>query len=240
MAYIIDRGVLINGKHSYRDWGLMLVNTSIEAPKPKTKSISIPFRNGDIDLTEVNDTQIKYDNRTIKIKFRKIGDFDANKVLVDELINDIHGISTHLIFDDDFAYFYSGRITDIDYSRDMDKLNITITADCDPYKYNIESTAEEWLWDDFDFEYGIINDAKDKIIDNKGIIEIVSERGGGIPTIITDKPIQIDFEGIKHTLRTNQETYYDYNIKAGSNFFKINTVYDEVATVTIDYRGGKL
>lgn len=240
MAYIYDRGVSINGKHSFEDWGLMLVSTSIDAPKPKTNYISIPFRNGDIDATEAVDADIKYENRDITINLRKIGDFDENKVLADEIINEIHGINAHLIFDDDLAFYYNGRL-EVSYKRSMDILNLTIKANVEPYKYSVQSSSEDWLWDELDFLNGVINEAKSVQIDNSGSITILATSGVGYPTITTDKNIKVTFNGIAHTLNADTTTVlYDFEISKGENTFTINTVLDEVATVTIDYRGGML
>ena len=62
-------GVTIGEKHSYNDWGLILSSKIISPPKPKLNQISVPVRDGTIDLTETLTEDIKFEDRMISLTF---------------------------------------------------------------------------------------------------------------------------------------------------------------------------
>ena len=46
------QGVTFGIKHSYEDFGLILSSKEIGLPTPKTESVSVIGRNGNLDLTD--------------------------------------------------------------------------------------------------------------------------------------------------------------------------------------------
>lgn len=61
-------------------------------------------------------------------------------------------------FSNDPAYFWTGRayITDFDRSREVGQFHLSIPK-AEPYKYSLADSTEDWLWDPFDFETGVID-----------------------------------------------------------------------------------
>ena len=45
-------GVTFGDKHSFDDFGIYLTSKTINPPEPQTNTISVPLRDGSIDLTE--------------------------------------------------------------------------------------------------------------------------------------------------------------------------------------------
>ena len=62
-------GVTIGEKHSYNDWGLILSSQTISPPTPQINMVSVPMRDGSIDITETLSGDVKYDDRTLTFTF---------------------------------------------------------------------------------------------------------------------------------------------------------------------------
>ncbi len=144
--------------HSYDDWDLYITNTDyIGEPQQYTRYIEIPGRNGLLDLSEVISGRQIYTSREIKINLagrRDKTDWDG---VISAFRNDINGKVCRLIFDNDIAYYWRGRIEIKDFSSALNLGKFVINVpNADPYKYSITSSAEPWLWDPFNFETDIV------------------------------------------------------------------------------------
>ena len=63
----------LNGKHTYRDYGLYVTNISpVSPPEVRREVITIPGRNGEIDLTEALTGYPIYGNRERKKTSRRM------------------------------------------------------------------------------------------------------------------------------------------------------------------------
>ena len=72
-------------------------------------------------------------------------------------LNDLHGKSVKVIFDNDPSYYYQGRATvESDYEKGNEIARFTLTINAEPYKYSNQSTTEPWLWDPFSFVDGVM------------------------------------------------------------------------------------
>ena len=63
------QGVTFGIKHSYEDFGLILSSKEIGLPTPKTESVSVIGRNGDLDLTDAFGNNVKFEKRKLKLNF---------------------------------------------------------------------------------------------------------------------------------------------------------------------------
>ena len=65
-------GAAINGKHTWKDYGLVIGNTDIVGePSPKTNYIEVPGSSIRIDLTETLTGQVDYESRQLKFSLGK-------------------------------------------------------------------------------------------------------------------------------------------------------------------------
>ena len=113
---------------------------------------------------------------------------------------------------------------------------ITIDCDVEPYKYDITSSDEDWLWDSFCFESGIINETKDLKVDGELEIIIYGRRKKVIPKITCDNPIQVVFNSNTYNLSTGTQKVLNIQICEGENELK----FIGTGTISIEYRGGSL
>lgn len=132
----------VNGditKHSYNDFGLILNSQDIGTPKPKTYSISINGRDGDIDLSEAF-VDIKFENRELKFTFYCIEDLLQWETRKTKVANFLHGQKMKITTWSDSEYYYLGRCTVDEYNSSKSQGTIVISCDCEPYKYKQDIT----------------------------------------------------------------------------------------------------
>lgn len=228
-------GVRFGGVHSYDDLGLAISSVKITPPKPKTYRISVAAADGDIDITEaLTGGDVKYERRTITIEFEMLGDDRQIHDKYSQVMNAVHGREfPEIVFDDDGQYYYTGRVSAT--ALDSEPLKGIITVQCvvDPYKYD---WGDDWLWDPFSFETGIINETGN--LEVKGTLEVtyIGQRKKYVPTITVTSPMTVSFGGRSYNLAAGDNKILEIKFQEGINIltFKGNGM------VTIENRGGSL
>lgn len=217
-----------------QDYGLMLESKVIELPEIQTKYVSVPLRNGDLDLTTVLSDRVHYGNRNITLNMNSLATYQVTKM--SQIANMLHGRKVNIIFDDDLYYYYVGRLDMSSFKEYRIGAEYKIKADCEPFKYTIQTSAEDWLWDPFDFEEGYINEFKDIEIDGTETITLIADEQPTYAVLTTDAQVTVTFDGTSVTCTAGSTTLYDFEFVAGENEITISGT----ATVTIAYRGGRL
>ena len=136
------RGVMFDNKHSYWDWGLMLKKTpKISAPEVKTKYVDIPGLHGQLDLSTLLTGGIRYKERKIELEFITMADRDTWPAIYSDILNELHGQKKKIIFDDEPMYFYTGRVTLGECTRDKKAVTLKMTAEIEPFKKTSEGAV---------------------------------------------------------------------------------------------------
>lgn len=151
-------------KNTWDDWHLVPeTRPVINPPEVKTNYIDIPGGNGALDLTEALSGYPFYNNREGSIDFIVVNDMyyqvDEHEewyVKYSEIMNYLHGQKMIMILEDDKQYYYIGRFAVNEWKSDKNFSRITIDYNVEPYKWNIFSTLDDWLWDPFNFITGVI------------------------------------------------------------------------------------
>ena len=132
-------------KKTYDDWGLLMTGRKIGKPPIRKNAISIPYRDGVLDYTE-SYGRVYYDNRTLEFDFKVI-DTDKFYEIYTKIADYLHGKKMKITIPEDRSYYYYGRceISDLDISKALGK--ITITVDAEPFKYSYASSTDDILWD---------------------------------------------------------------------------------------------
>lgn len=229
-------GVFLGDKHSYKDFGLILTSKTIAPADVKTDIIEIPGADGAIDITEALTGDVKYQNRKISMNFeiknRKI--FYPNTY--SKIQNYLHGQKMKLIFDDDKAFYYIGRLSVNSWKSNKSTYSIVIDAEVDPYKYDRFSTLEDWEWDPFDFTTGIIQRFVDMQVNGVLEVEIIGRRMQVVPRILSDSQMTVVHNGVSYSINAGITQILNIVIKEGKNTIK----FIGKGKVSIDYRGGSL
>ena len=113
---------------------------------------------------------------------------------------------------------------------------VTIDVKADAYKYDISASDEDWPWDPFNFEDGIINETKDLVVDGELKVVIYGRRMHVVPVITCSNAMQVEFNGETYNLPEGSYEVFNIEIVEGENKLK----FIGNGTVSISYRGGSL
>lgn len=234
-------GVTFGEKHSYRDWGLYLkTRPVISPPSPKTVYIDIPGSDSQIDLTESLTGDVKYKNRSIRCEFWVIAGREKWFDIYSEIMDYLHGKRMKIYFDEDIAYYYEGRLTVNEWASDRSASTIVIEGTAEPYKLERFSSLEDWQWDPFSFETGIIREYGNLRVDGSLTFAIEGRRMSVIPSFLVasddGKGLLVEFNGTTYPLPEGESRVLNIVLKEGMNTLK----FTGDGNVSINYRGGRL
>lgn len=228
-------GVSFGNVHSYDDLELILSSFKITPPKPKTYRINIAAADGDIDITEaLTGGDVKYERRTITLGFAMLGDNRQIHSKYSQIMNALHGKEfDKIVFDDDGNYFYTGRVSATALSSEPLKGIITVQCIVDPYKYD---WGDDWLWDPFSFESGIINEMSDLKVNGTLEVTFIGQRKKYVPYIMASSPMTVFFEGKEYTLVSGKNKIFEIVFQEGVNLL----TFHGNGIVSIENKGGSL
>lgn len=230
-------GVLIGEKHTYNDWGLIWTNAVITAPEPHTAIIDVPFRNGTFDVTSYLSQDVKYKNRTLNLEF-VLDDRNMKNwhILYSEIANYLHGKKKKIVLDTDKGFYYFGRCECSIKKDDAVISSYAITVDCDPYKYELVSSLEPWVWDTFIFENSIIRNYKNLKVNGELLLVIPGRRKVVVPIFECSDDLILEYDFKTYNLPIGKSIDYDLTLGEGENILK----FIGNGTVSVEYRGGSL
>lgn len=234
-------GVTFGDKHSYKDWKLLLGSRpEVSPPLPKFNYIDIPGGDGILDLTEALTGDIQYQTRKLEFTFLTLKARRKWHSLYSELQGCLHGERMKVILDEDPAFYYIGRVK-VDKWKSSEKFStIVVSAEVDPYKYELASSLEDWEWDSFNFEEGIIREYKGLEVDGSLDFTVPGRRKKVIPSFIVVSEdgagLDVEFEGSTYHLPDGTDRVLNIAIGEGCGLLH----FTGHGTVDIDYRGGKL
>lgn len=210
------KGVKFGSHHSYTEWGLILSEKDIQAPKIKTMEVDIAGGNGTLDYTEYFG-DVKYENRSLSFGFSKMNIVpDEFLVLFSEVQNALHGQKMKIVLDDDQEHYYYGRVAVNDWKSNKSVGEIVIDVDAEPYKY-------------IDVEVVQVVSGTQNIVLTSGRMPVV-------PEITTTAAMTIVFDGFTATVNAGTFRLPELQLKEGQNTL---TVTGE-GSITFRYRQGSL
>lgn len=211
-------GVIFGDYHSYDDFNLILSSKSIGAPSAKTEMITVPGADGALDFTEFFG-ETKYNNRNLTFNFSSIIHYSEQLAQDSTIKNALHGKKVKIILDADRDFYYIGRVNVGDWTNEKNIGKLTISCDCEPWKYKINPT--------------IISTT---ITDN-GTVSLSNLRRSVSPKISTDAPITITWTGGSASLASgNNWIIPELVLKAGETRVMITGT----ANVKFEYQEGSL
>jgi len=151
-----------------------------------------------------------------------------------EVMNALHGKEfSEIVFDDDGNYYYTGRVSATVLSSEPLKGIITVQCIVDPYKYDF---GDDWLWDPFSFETGIINEMNSLTVNGTLDVTYIGQRKKYTPTITVTSEMTVSFEGRSYSLASGRNRIHDIRFREGINLLTFNGN----GIVTIENKGGSL
>lgn len=239
--------IIFGNKNTWADWYLFPSSRPVfNPPAPKTKFVDIPGADWHLDMSTVLTGDIAYEARKGSIEFivdnGQLSEYRADlwSVLYSQIMDYLHGQLTTAVLEDDPGYYYEGRFTVNQWKSDSNNSKITIDYTVSPYKYERYSSLEEWKWDDFCFENGIIRNYKDLKVDGELTLIVIGRRMRVTPSFIVKsndgKGMKVKFNGVDYDLPEGTSRVVNISTKEGENIFK----FTGNGTVSVDYRGGCL
>ena len=227
-------------KNTWDDWHLIPSSRPVfNPPSTKTQYVDLPGGNGQIDLTEALTGYPVYENRTGSHEFYVENGYKDWSDLYSEIMNYLHGKSMEAFLEDDPYYVYVGRFEVNEWKSDKWNSIITIDYNVYPYKKERNSSLDDWLWDPFDFENGVIREYKSLSVSGSLTLKIPPTVEPISPTIIVSNAsgeFKVAIKGKTYILQNGTNYLPDVTISTE----EINMVFTGTATVSVDLRGGKL
>ena len=158
---IFNKKGKLNGINTWRDWHLLPTSRPVfNPPSVKTNYVSIPGADGAIDATEVLTPYPVYNNREGTVEFIVITGYGNWANRYSDIMDYLHGRKFKVILETDPGYYYEGRLAVNEWRSEKDHSKIVFDYNLDPYKYELTTSTEDWLWDPFNFYDGIIHHAR--------------------------------------------------------------------------------
>ena len=229
-------GVRFGNYHSKQTYGMDFLSYSISPPKAKRNEVSIPLRDGTIDLTNALTDDIKFENRIIQISLEIRDDRSLWPSKLSKIRADLHEKRMDIVFDDDISYRYIGVVSVGEMKSNGSTGTLTITVDAEPFKYDLVSSNIDWEWDTFDLENGVINEAGEIVVNGTTVFTLICGRKRMFPTFTVSADMTVGFEGDTYTLKAGSQKVYDIFLCEGENVL----TFVGNGTVAIEYIGGSL
>ena len=238
--YVEDSGKTY---HTLDDWGLALGNNNyIGDPEMETTYIQVPGRTGLIDASEAISGRRVYKKRELSFELggvRKRMNWDG---IISQFRNNVNGRICRLTLDNDESHFWRGRvyISGFDRFRELGGFNLSVPV-ADPYKYDMTSSADPWLWDPFNFETDIITQIGAITVAGSGSITIPSGHMLTCPEFVVSDLVSPTFEvtcdGYTHGLTVGSNIVPSIMVGGPTS---VVLAFTGSATVQVVYRGGSL
>lgn len=208
-------GVTFNTTHS-STYGIYLSSVEIEKPMPKTSYISIPYGDGDADLTEAYG-EVKYNMRKIKMTFQYPSSTLLFETLMTTFANAWQGKKVKITFDKDPNYYYWGRLN-IGYGKKDIIGEISVEAYCEPYKYKLAVTSQT------------------EAVTTSKAVTITNDRMRAYPLITTDASFSIVKDGVTYSYGTVTDYQTTIPLNEGSNSLTVTGT----GNITFEWQEGAL
>lgn len=227
--------VTFGTKNSYDDFGLILTDKNIGFPEPKLEEVDVIGADGVIDLSEVLNHDIKYKTRKLQFTFTVLKGNKYWASTVADVANYLHGKKLRIQMDFDPAYYYTGRCKINSFKTSKRLCTITIDAECEPYRLDINGNGEKWLWDTFSFQNGFIR-VNAVTVNGSLQVNLQNQRKIVSPTFTCSTAMTVTFDGVTYNLPKGKTQVLGIRLQYGTNYvtFKGN------GTVKIEYQGGAL
>ena len=223
--------VTFGTKNSYDDFGLILTDKDIGFPEPKLEEVDVIGADGVIDLSEVLNDDIKYKTRKLQFTFTVLKGNKYWASTVADVANYLHGKKLRIQMDFDPAYYYTGRCKINSFKTSKRLCTITIDAECEPYRLDINGNGEKWLWDTFSFQNGFIR-VNAVTVNGSLQVNLQNQRKIVSPTFTCSTAMTVTFDGVTYNLPKGKTQVLGIRLQYGTNYvtFKGN------GTVKIEYQ----
>lgn len=204
------------------DLGLTIEKITIGEPKVRSMYKEIPGRDDPIDYTDYFGQPL-YDPRDIMIE---CGAKITNRYDQERMIrNAVHGLRfDKIILSDDPQWYFSGRVSMNEWSKNVRIGKCTLTAHCDPYRKKISQTVKT---------LSLTSSYKSLSIENTGKIII--------PVFLSTVAATVKFDEIEYSFAAdNQYRNPEIALQKGTSTIQAKSTSGSSGTLTVTYQEGVL
>ncbi len=216
-------GVTFGASHSFRDWGLVLTEKSIGLPEPWTSYVSVPGRNGDLDLTAALTDEVSYGNRSLTFTFQTTQQISGMgwSELLSTVAAALHGQRLAVILDEDPTWMYLARCSLDSVATSRRLSTLVIGCNAEPLKLGVAGDGVRTL-------SAAVEGSLTLSLENPGPPTGV--------TVTTDAAMTLTCDGEAYTLAVGENVLYDLRLQTGTTEITLTGT----GGVTIAYRWGCL
>ena len=198
----MERYCIFGEFNSFLDWDLILTAKDLTPPEPKTYYVEIDGMDGSLDLSESLSGGVVYKDRTFKANFWTDHGKRADRVdLLQEIRSAIHGKKIHIIEPDDPDHHLVGRLKITGESNNLAYAEIQVEANCEPYRYDNESTVRHVILEP---------DPVDIVIHNRGSKVLT-------PNVTVTGSVELSFKDGNVSLEAGSYKISDLKLYQGVN-----------------------
>lgn len=177
--------VTFGDKNTWDEWNLMPVKAGkieFATPEVKTEHVEVPGSDDSLDFTEVLTGYPTYDSRKGSVRFRFFNNGVSARSRFNRLKNYLHGRHMKAVIEDEPDYYYIGRFMVGDFEPKQGNWgDVEISYILNAYKLENTSTNEDWLWDPFNFETGVIREYGGIVVNGKTTVTVIGSRKPTVP-----------------------------------------------------------
>lgn len=228
--------VMYGDINSEKDLGLTLEKVEISMPAIQEKKISIPGRNGSLDLSGYGGG-VKYKNRSITHTFSFVESNKNYEQQLSMIANALHGKEFRISSRQDASFYYKGRVTVKPNSKKGRICGVKAICDCYPYKLEKYSTLEDVEWDFINFETDILQYLGNIHVSGTLPVTVIGMQMEVVPVFyLHEGSLTVAHQGIEYELSEGKNKFLGIKIVEGENEF----ILTGEGEVSIEYRGGCL
>lgn len=188
---------------TWDDWKIVSTKRPVfNEPELRSEYMDVPGRNGQLDMTEVLTGYPLFENRTGSLEFFLYDDSKPALTKLNVIRNYLHGKRHKIILNDEPEYYYAGRLMvhESHPTTEGEYAVFELEYNLEPYKYELSSSSDDWLWDPFNFETGVIREYNGIPVAGTATVTVIGSRKPTTPTIICDTDMNMVFDGSTYAL----------------------------------------
>ena len=139
----------------------------------------------------------------------------------------IHGKKVKLVLDNDPSFYYVCRLSIDGKKSNRVSSTIVVTGYADPMKYDITASDEEWIWDSFNFDIGVIRELSGIEVNGTTSVVILSGEYPSCPVfkVYESQNLEVSYGG------------YTYHLPVGNTRIPRIRIGDEDAELVFSGQG---
>ena len=222
--------MIINGINSSKEFGVELMEKSIQPPTSNRIIEKVPYMNSEYDFSNLYN-ELTFGERKVTCKYAiPTVDTERLNIKYSQLLNIIMKYELILEFDDIKGYYFKGKI---DNTPNFEEISIfgtlTVVYSCYPFKVSTLQDGHD-IWDEFNFELDMSQDTEFEVENIKNI-QLYNNGATGInPIIVCSSNMEIIKGNINYKFNAGESKSWSFKLDKGLNNLTIK------GTGTIEFK----